>query len=254
MFAAITLPTLMRALGLRRRADFGLDRPWARRRVLGSGMLIGAATMLAAAAVPMVAGARVIDPTATPGRVAVRVMTALAVAPVVALFEEFIFRGVIDGGLRRARASRVVLAASAAFYAAVHVLGRPGDPPTVTWMSGLAILGPMLGGLTRIDALVPAFFTLWMIGAYLGVVAQRAGTLLASVGVHAGGILVLQLYGLVTTEAPGADPRLWGTGRLVDGWAALVVVVGAGVMGWAVGARRARMTAAVDPDVVGAAA
>ncbi len=254
VFAVVALPTLLRALGLRRWRDVGLDRPWAHRRALGAGTLVGAATMLAAAAVPIAAGTRVLDPTATPGRVAVRVLTALAVAPLVALLEEFIFRGVIDGGLRRAQASRTALAASAAFYAGVHFLARPHHPPAVTWMSGLATLGAMLGGLASVDALVPAFFTLWLVGAYLGALAQRAGTLFASVGVHAGAIFVLQLYGLVTTDVAGADTRVWGTGRLVDGWAALGVVVAAGAIGRVVSARRASTAEQLDSDALRAAA
>ncbi|HEY0780298.1 MAG TPA: hypothetical protein VGD56_20230 [Gemmatirosa sp.] len=63
---------------------------------------------------------------------------------------------------------------------------------------------------------------------------EREGTLYAPIGMHAGGIFVLQLYGLVTTAAPGVDSRVWGTGRLVDGWSALgtlVAVAGLGAVG-----------------------
>ncbi len=225
--ALAALPLLLRSLGIRRWRDLGLARPMAYRRTLATGALIGAGTMLAAAALPVAAGARVFDPSATPGRVVVRIVTALAVAPAVALVEELMFRGIIDGGLRRARASGAALAVSSAFYAAVHFLGRPGTPALVTWWSGLTTLVGMLAGLADLGAFLPAFLTLWLVGASLGSLYQRAGTLLANVGVHAGGIFVLQLYGLVTTDVQGADARVWGTGRLLDGWAALGVVLAA---------------------------
>ena len=228
VFAVATLPTLLRALGLRGWRDLGLARPAVHRRAFATGALVGVATILAAAALALTAGARMLDPAVTFGRVAGRVLTAFAVAPAVALLEEFLFRAIIDGGLRRARAPAAALAASSAFYAAVHFLAHPPTPATVTWSSGLTVLLEMLGGLGAVDGhVVPAFLTLWVVGASLGGLYQRAGTLYANIGVHAGGIFVLQLYGLVTTEAPGADSRLWGTGRLVDGWVALGVVLAA---------------------------
>lgn len=248
------LPLLLRVLGLRRWRDVGLARPWAHRRVLGSGILIGAATILVAAALPVAVGARVFDPLATPGRIALRVLTALVVAPGVALLEEVLFRGVLDGSLRRAHASAGALAASSAFYAAVHFLAHPAAPASLTWSAGFAALGGMLVGLIHVGALVPAFLTLWLVGAYLGALYQRTGTLFANIGVHAGGIFVLQLYGLVTSEAAGANARLWGSGRLVDGWVALGVLLAAGGVGRVVRACRTRLAGAdVVPGVADAA-
>lgn len=238
VFALAGLPALLRTLGLRGWRDVGLARPWAHRGALARGALGGAATVLAAAAVPIAAGARVLAADVTPGRVALRLLTALAVAPLVALLEELLFRGVIDGGLRRAGASRAALAAGSAFYAGVHFLGRPASPAVVTWSSGLETLGRMVGGGGDLSAIAPAFLTLWLVGAYLGARYHRAGTLLAPVGVHAGAILVLQLYGLVTAAAPDTDPRVWGSGWLVDGWAALAVVLAAVGLQWLVRARR----------------
>ena len=72
-------------------------------------------------------------------------------------------------------------------------------------------------------------------GTYLGALYQRTGTLFANIGVHAGGIFVLQLYGLVTTAAVGANAHVWGSGRLVDGWVALGVLLAAGGVGRVVG-------------------
>ncbi len=244
-FALAGLRPLLRTLRLRGWRDVGLAHPWASRRAFGAGALFGAGTTLAAAAVPLVAGGRVLDAAATPGRIAGRVLTALAVALVVALFEELLFRGVIDGGLRRAHASAGALAAGSAFYAGVHFLGRPAAPAAVHWASGLVALAGMLPRPQYLAVLAPPFLSLWLVGSYLGGLYHRAGTLLANVGVHAGGIFVLQLYGLVTTDAPGADARVWGTGWLFDGWSALGVLLAVGAVVRLARAARVRAALAV---------
>jgi hypothetical protein len=47
----------------------------------------------------------------------------------------------------------------------------------------------------------------------------------ASIGIHAGWIFWLEFYGFATRRAPEVDPWFWGSGKLVDGWLALVALV-----------------------------
>lgn len=72
--------------------------------------------------------------------------------------------------------------------------------------------------------LVPAFFTLFVAGAILALAYQRTGALFVSIGLHAGWIFWLKFYGFLTVQTPGANPAIWGTDTLIDGWLALPVL------------------------------
>ena len=80
----------------------------------------------------------------------------------------------------------------------------------------------MLGGFADFHALVPGFFSLTLAGILLGLAYQRTGNLYFSIGLHAGWIFWLKTYGAFTTSAPHAATWFWGTGKMIDGWLALV--------------------------------
>ncbi len=263
VFGVFGLPALLRALGMRSWRDLGLTRPWRHRRVFALGALLGGAAIAATAALPLVVGARDFKADLTAGGVAVAALGALATALAVAPLEELLFRGVVDGGLRRwrapgRRAPLVALVASSGFYALVHFFTRPPNPAAVTWDAGFALLAGMLAGFADLHTLVPQFFTLCAVGAGLAVLYRRTGTLWASVGVHAGGVFALKLYGHAVAGPHAAGRWLWGSGRLLDGWAALGAVLLAALAGAAAlrrrdARRRAPAPAAADP-ALGAAA
>jgi membrane protease YdiL (CAAX protease family) len=144
---------------------------------------------------------------------------------VVAVLEELLFRGSIFGGLRRAMPWGVALVLSSAVYAIVHFMGRPPKPDHVTWSTGLATLPGMLRGFADVCMLVPAFFSLTLAGVVLGLAYQWTGDLYASMGIHGGWIFWLKSYGALTRAAPGADERLWGSDKLIDGWFAFAMLV-----------------------------
>jgi len=259
VFGVLGLPALLRALGMRSWRDVGLGRPWAHRRAVARGALLGAATVIAMAAVPLAVGARAFKDGVTAGQLAAAALAALVAAAVVAPLEELLFRGVVDGGLRRWRAPgagapAVALALSSGFYALVHFFTRPAPPAHVAWHSGFALLAGMLAGFADLETLVPQFLTLCAVGAVLAVLARRTGALWASVGVHAGAVFVLQLYGRLVAAPPASAPGsaaadaaarwLWGSGRLVDGWVALGTVGAAALAGAAALRRRDRRRAA----------
>jgi hypothetical protein len=83
----------------------------------------------------------------------------------------------------------------------------------------------MLGGFADFHALVPGFFNLTLAGVMLGLAYQRTGNLYFSIGLHAGWIFWLKTYGAFTISAPHAATWFWGTGKLIDGWLALIVLV-----------------------------
>ena len=252
VFGVLGLPALLRALGMRSWRDVGLAHPWAHRRAFALGALLGGAAIAATAAVPLLVGARAFNDDLTVAGLFVRALGALGAALAVAPLEELLFRGVVDGGLRRWRAPgprtpAVALALSSGFYALVHFFTRPPNPDAVTWDAGFALLGGMLAGFGDLQTLVPQFFTLCAVGAGLAVLYRRTGTLWASVGVHAGGIFVLKLYGHAVAGPHATGRWLWGTGRLLDGWAALGAVLLAVLAGAAALRRRDRRYAAALP-------
>jgi membrane protease YdiL (CAAX protease family) len=227
--ALVGLPFYVRASGIRRWADVGLDpRRIAWRRV-AAGFALGFFSLAAVCGVALAAGARTLSPR-TPGQLAGQFAGALATALVVAVIEELLFRGAFYGGLKRAMPWGAALVASSAVYAIVHFMARPANPPEIGWLSGLQVLPTMLAGMLEPGGLVPAFVNLTLAGMVLGLAYHFTGDILASIGIHAGWIFWLKFYGFLTRAVPGTDQVFWGTRKLVDGWlafVALVVVLGA---------------------------
>src|SRR5439155_9770870 len=112
-----------------------------------------------------------------------------------------------------------------AVYALVHFFQKPVSPVEIHWSSGLELLPRMLGGFAELQTLVPGFLTLLLAGMILGLAYQRTGNLYLSIGLHAGWIFWLKFYGVVTVAAPQASLWVWGTGKLIDGWLALGILL-----------------------------
>jgi membrane protease YdiL (CAAX protease family) len=75
---------------------------------------------------------------------------------------------------------------------------------------------------------IPKFLSLTLAGAILALAYQITGNLYFSIGVHAGWVFVLQIYGRLTMPSPATTPSFWGTGQMVDGWltfSALVITL-----------------------------
>jgi uncharacterized protein len=227
VLAVAGLPWLLRRLELRGWSRLGLAAPRSHLRALGLGLALGFASLAIVALVPLAAGVRQLRPGIDAGHVAAVLAGAALTATVVSFLEELLFRGVVFGGLRRAWSWPAALAASSGFYAIVHFFARPPRPDTVAWYSGLVQLGQMLAGFADLALLVPGFFNLAIAGAILGFAYQRSGTLYLPIGIHAGWIFWLKLYGAIVVAPSGSGDAvwLWGTRRLVDGWAACLVFV-----------------------------
>jgi membrane protease YdiL (CAAX protease family) len=215
---------LLRALGATSLREIGLARPTAHWRTLLRGFLLGCASLALVAAVTLVAGGRAFNRDNDPMRLAEKIAGAALSAVVVALLEETLFRGGIFGGLRRVFHWHVALVASSMIYAIVHFLESTKHEGVVTWMSGLELLPRMMGGFTNWEQIVPGFFNLTLAGALLALAYQRTGNLYFSIGLHAGWIFWLKSYVAITADVASANPWLWGTRKMIDGWLALVVL------------------------------
>ncbi|HEX5398658.1 MAG TPA: CPBP family intramembrane glutamic endopeptidase, partial [Verrucomicrobiae bacterium] len=152
------------------------------------------------------------------------IFSAAGTAVVVAILEEILFRGGIFGGLRRVLYWPFALAISSAVYAIVHFLQHAELASPVVWSSGLVMLPKMLAGFVNFHALVPGFFSLTLAGVLLGLAYQRTGNLYFSIGLHAGWIFWLKIYGLLTVQIPQTSIWFWGTGKMTDGWLAFLIL------------------------------
>ncbi len=222
--ALLGLPLFIRGAGIRRWGDVGVRRPVGWRR-LGVGFALGFFSLAAVCSIALLAGGRALRGDRTPAELVAEFLGALLTAAVVGVIEELLFRGAIYGGLRRAMPWGAALLASSAIYGIVHFLTRPVSPETIGWASGLQALPTMLAGATELQTLVPAFLSLTLAGVVLGLAYERTGDLWASIGIHAGWIVWLKFYGLLTKSAPGADEWFWGTRKLIDGWMAFIALV-----------------------------
>jgi membrane protease YdiL (CAAX protease family) len=144
---------------------------------------------------------------------------AVLSAGVVAILEETLFRGVLYGGLRPALGGSGAVVVTSLFFSASHFLRRPDAPHEVTWITGYEILLDMLGTLVSWDRLLPAFVTLFLLGALLGLSRHREGNVYSAVGLHAGVVFAAKLRVLLTRAREGAPEG----GELMSGWPALLL-------------------------------
>jgi membrane protease YdiL (CAAX protease family) len=222
--AVVGLRPFLRALGVRSWADLGLSGgPGKAGRVVG-GIALSVGALALAAVVVLLAGARAVNTGVGLQALGGRLAGAALTASVVSVLEEVLFRGGLFGGLRQADRWKRALVVSSLLYALLHFFGSPPSPATVTWTSGLALLPGMLSGFVDLGRLVPDFFNIFAVGALLAVAYHRTGDLYYSMGMHAGLIFAAAAYGALTVPVPGVHLAYWGSGILIDGWMALLVL------------------------------
>jgi hypothetical protein len=204
--------------------EAGITPPYGQWNKLLGGLLLGLVSLALVAAIATGFGAFHLVNTADANKVISTIFSAAGTAIVVAVLEEILFRGGIFSGLRRVLYWPFALAASSAIYALVHFLQRADLAGAVGWNSGLILLPRVLGGFTDFYVLVPGFFTLTLAGALLALAYQRTGNLYFSIGLHAGWIFVLKIFGALTMQTPGGGIWFWGTAKIFDGWLAFLVL------------------------------
>ena len=120
-------------------------------------------------------------------------------AVVVAILEEFLFRGILLGFLRQVTTPTVAILLSAILFSGVHFLNLPaaasGDPSPL-WYSGLSVFGSVGSSLPPWPVLGWAFATLLAAGMILGWMTVRTGSLFAAIGLHGSWILGQQAFNL----------------------------------------------------------
>jgi membrane protease YdiL (CAAX protease family) len=185
------------------------------------GFLLGFASLALVAALSLLLRGRTFNPNHTPSQMAGHFLGAAAVALIVAVLEEILFRGSLFGLLRKIVSWPKALVLSSAVYALAHFLQKSAAPQNIDWTTGLALLPKMFCSGTP---LLPAVLTLFIAGAILALAYQRTGALFFSMGLHAGWIFWLRFYGFFTVTTPSGNPAIWGSDKLIDGWLALPVL------------------------------
>jgi len=130
---------LLRSLGARSAADFGLVTParqWGR---LGGGWLWGFGSLTAAACLVLAFHGRGLNETLTAGQFARKLLVRSAPPSWCRCWRKSV-SGAIFGSLRRAWNWRFALLLSSMIYAIVHFMGPADLPGPVTWSSGLELL------------------------------------------------------------------------------------------------------------------
>lgn len=225
LVALLALPSFFKALGIQSASALGLK--WGFRHWIEGfqGFAWGFVTLAFAATFLVGVEVRVLDlnhdAAAWMGHLKNTALTALAVA----LIEELTFRGALFGGLRRSHPFWSAALVSAAFYALFHFLERPEYHHHIHWTSGLAVLAQMMRGFTDLDALIPTFLNLTLLGILLALVFERTGNILFSIGLHLGLVFWLQTFSFVTNSASESNSSFWGSDKLTDGWITGIILL-----------------------------
>ena len=221
ILAVVGLWPLFRQLGMRNWADLGFaDNKWLSR--MGFGVVLGLGSLAVAAAILFITGVRTAVSADAAGLTKHLINAGLA-ALIVAPLEELIFRGALFGGIRKVHPWKMAVVVSSAVYALVHFFNKPAPPETVIWSTGFTTLGLMLRGFIDLQSLIPGLINLLLAGAILALGYQSFRSLYFSIGLHAGWIFWLKSFSFFT--APSKQSLFWGSGKLIDGWAATIVLV-----------------------------
>jgi membrane protease YdiL (CAAX protease family) len=215
---------LMRSLGTSSLRDIGLVKPSGQWQKLGAGFLLGFVSLAILAIAALMFHGRIVDQKLTLARAAGRLSNVGLTALVVAVLEEILFRGGIFGAARKVFHWRWALIFSSMIYAIVHFLDEAPLNGPVKWNSGFEVLPRMLAGFGDWQTVIPGFFNLTLAGMLLGLAYHRTGNLYFSIGLHAGWILWLQFYRTLTSPAHNANTWFWGSGKMIDGWIAVLVL------------------------------
>lgn len=224
--ALVLLVPLLRALRIENFGyDLGLVRDRRGSRRLVAGFLVALVTLLILGGILIATGVYRLRVHLPYQKLAWLPVTAF----VVAMVEEVLFRGGLQGVVRKTTVDGFAMVSVAVLYAAVHFL-KPGlEPAQIHWWSGLALLPDTLSQFSQPALLLGGFTTLLAVGLVLGYVRDRTHSLWMPVGLHAG--WVLGKMGLVdVTRQSVAWP--WMGPDILIGLAPLLAVLAAWAIVW----------------------
>ena len=144
---------------------------------------------------------------------------------IVALIEEFFFRGMLFAAVRRESGTASAIILPSLLYAALHFLsGRlrlPADQ--IEWSSGWAVLERMFIQYAQPLTIADSFLALFVVGVSLALVRLYTGAIAVCIGLHAAWVCMI-FFVQKTTSINPEHPAGWlvGTYDGVIGWAAVI--------------------------------
>lgn len=160
------------------------------------------------------------------GRLIKIVITGLVSGLLVGVIEETFFRGMMHTGMRRSLGFWPTALIISAFYAAVHFI-RPMRLPENTPLTLSTSLDMALQGIARLmdfATIADSFFALLMAGLLLSMVRERTGSILWTIGIHAGWVAVIKTTKHVT-DARGGESFWIGSYDQITGWMAALWLI-----------------------------
>jgi len=224
---ALILP-LLRGLGIENCGHaLGLARDRRGWRRMGEGLAVALATLGILEGALLLTGVCRMHSQIAYGKLVWLPVTAVTVAVV----EEFLFRGVLQGVVRKTTVDGFALVAVAVLYAAVHFLKPPGHgvDGEIHWWSGLALLPDTFSQFREPGLLLGGFTTLLVAGLILGVARERTRSLWMPVGLHGGWILGKMGFWAVTRHS---EAWPWLGADLLIGLAPLLTLLATGGIVW----------------------
>ena len=224
LFAAVALVWLIGACGLWGRFGFywrsGGGRAFLRWFFLG----------VVSLSLVIVAQSFILDPFIKDegdlGRIAEVVMASLIGGLLIGWLEEAIFRGMVLRMFYTAVKPGAAIILSALIFAAVHFKSVPDSlGADFNWYSGFLVAGyQSISVFLTVDWL--EFSNLFLVGVVLNLVFLRTGSLVGCMALHAGWVLVRNSWSKLVEIPEKAATQIWGTDRIVDGYASLIILAG----------------------------
>lgn len=231
LIAAVALlwPTI-RTLHIRSRAELGIEpdpRGWTH---LAVGFCAGFVCLGLFAVVALQLGVYKLKSTPPWGDLGKIVLSA----GVVALLEEWLFRGAFLGIFRRAMSRWTAVFWVSAIYSILHFVKPPRvdlAPEQIDWLTGFRVLPSCFEKFAEPALLGAGFTTLFLLGWILGWSALRTRALWLGIGLHAG--LVFAKFGFSKlTKRKITDTLPWLGDDIIVGLGALAVIGIAGLLCW----------------------
>ncbi len=152
-----------------------------------------------------------VDTSASPGKALVKAITPAVGA---SLIEEWLFRGVLFALLLRSLSVRGTIIGLSFFFALVHFL-KPyhGSPEIVDGGAadaGFQLLAQIGERFIHPEDFIGIFLMLFVVGVVLAYARHKTGYLWMPIGLHAGWVFTLKVYGALTNNTGSANPVLYG--------------------------------------------
>ncbi|MEA3188004.1 MAG: protease family protein [Chthoniobacter sp.] len=221
---------LVRALRIRNLGeDIGLRRerrPWRR---LGTGFAIAMASLALLGTCLIACEIYYIKGNIPWSRIAWLPLTAFTVA----IIEEVLFRGAIQGVVQRTATDFFGIFSVAFLFSAIHFLKPPENAVAATqvhWWSGFALVPQAFWQFEQPGLLFGGFTTIFIVGLILGYARCRTRSLWMPIGLHAGWIFGKMSFSKITKRTAEAWP--WFGSDMLVGFGPVLILLATGLVVW----------------------